>query len=216
MFGRRKMATSIRVLASRFRQIVLNDQIFNGRSLTSTLRVHPALRSTFHTCSIRYTSENHLNKVENESRSENDKGNDEQPIINQKPSRIGEDSLVFNGVPFDDIAIAHIRATWNNTLVVVVDPTVTSNIVSKASCGTEGFKNAKKGTSVAAQSAAMAAATKALDKGVKMVRVIVKGIGPGRQASIKGLQMAGLEIISITDNTPVPHGGCRPRKARRL
>ncbi|XP_038003191.1 28S ribosomal protein S11, mitochondrial [Motacilla alba alba] len=87
---------------------------------------------------------------------------------------------------------------------------------SRTSCGTEGFQNAKKGTAIAAQTAAMAAAVKARGKGVLHVRVMVKGLGPGRKAAIKGLTMGGLEIISITDNTPVPHNGCRPRKARRL
>ncbi|XP_061856189.1 small ribosomal subunit protein uS11m isoform X2 [Colius striatus] len=84
------------------------------------------------------------------------------------------------------------------------------------SCGTEGFQNAKKGTAIAAQTAAMAAAVKARGKGVLHVRVMVKGLGPGRKAAIKGLTMGGLEVISITDNTPVPHNGCRPRKARRM
>ncbi|XP_030911748.1 28S ribosomal protein S11, mitochondrial [Geospiza fortis] len=87
---------------------------------------------------------------------------------------------------------------------------------SRTSCGTEGFQNAKKGTAIAAQTAAMAAAVKARGKGVLHVRVMVKGLGPGRKAAIKGLTMGGLEIISITDNTPVPHNGCRPRKARRV
>ncbi|KAM5176932.1 small ribosomal subunit protein uS11m isoform 2-T2 [Callospermophilus lateralis] len=85
-----------------------------------------------------------------------------------------------------------------------------------ASCGTEGFRNAKKGTGIAAQTAGIAAAAKATGKGVTHIRVVVKGLGPGRWSAIKGLTMGGLEVISITDNTPVPHNGCRPRKARRL
>lgn len=88
--------------------------------------------------------------------------------------------------------------------------------LAHTSCGTEGFQNAKKGTAIAAQTAAMAAAVKARGKGVLHVRVMVKGLGPGRKAAIKGLTMGGLEVISITDNTPVPHNGCRPRKARRM
>uniref|UniRef100_A0A8B9QVX5 Mitochondrial ribosomal protein S11 n=1 Tax=Anas platyrhynchos TaxID=8839 RepID=A0A8B9QVX5_ANAPL len=87
---------------------------------------------------------------------------------------------------------------------------------ARTSCGTEGFQNAKKGTAIAAQTAGIAAATKARGKGVLHVRVMVKGLGPGRKAAIKGLTMGGLEIISITDNTPIPHNGCRPRKARRM
>ncbi|XP_077119568.1 small ribosomal subunit protein uS11m isoform X3 [Ranitomeya variabilis] len=88
--------------------------------------------------------------------------------------------------------------------------------ITRTSCGTEGFRNAKKSSSVAAQTAGLSAATKAVDKGVLHVRVIVKGMGPGRAHAIKGLTMGGLEVISITDNTPIPHNGCRPRKARRL
>ncbi|XP_066492140.1 small ribosomal subunit protein uS11m isoform X3 [Tiliqua scincoides] len=85
-----------------------------------------------------------------------------------------------------------------------------------STCGTEGFKNAKKATAVAAQTTGISAGVKASAKGVSHVRVVVKGLGPGRMAAIKGLTMGGLEVISITDNTPIPHNGCRPRKARRL
>lgn len=126
-----------------------------------------------------------------------------------------KDSLVFNGIPFEKIPVVHIKASYNNTIITVTDH-VCADILLTCSCGTEGFKNAKKSTSIAGQTVGIAAATKALAKGVKMVRVMVRGLGPGRQSSIKGLQMGGLDIISITDNTPVPHNGCRPRKARRL
>ncbi|ELK24202.1 28S ribosomal protein S11, mitochondrial [Myotis davidii] len=88
--------------------------------------------------------------------------------------------------------------------------------LARTSCGTEGFKNAKKGTGIAAQTAGIAAAAKATAKGVTHIRVVVKGLGPGRLSAIQGLTMGGLEVISITDNTPIPHNGCRPRKARRL
>ncbi|XP_063955924.1 small ribosomal subunit protein uS11m-like isoform X1 [Lytechinus pictus] len=123
-------------------------------------------------------------------------------------------SLIFNGTLYDQLPIVNIKATYNNTHISVADHT--GRTVARTSCGTEGFKNAKKGTAIAAQTAAIAAATKALDKGMNTVRIVIKGIGPGRQTSIKGLQMGGLDIVSITDNTPVPHNGCRPRKARRL
>ncbi|XP_043932362.1 28S ribosomal protein S11, mitochondrial [Protopterus annectens] len=86
----------------------------------------------------------------------------------------------------------------------------------RTSCGTEGFKNAKKGTAIAAQTAAISAASKAINKGLSFVRVLVKGLGPGRMSAVKGLAMGGLQVVSITDNTPIPHNGCRPRKARRL
>ncbi|XP_063496202.1 small ribosomal subunit protein uS11m isoform X4 [Symphalangus syndactylus] len=88
--------------------------------------------------------------------------------------------------------------------------------LARASCGTEGFRNAKKGTGIAAQTAGIAAAAKAKQKGVIHIRVVVKGLGPGRLSAMHGLIMGGLEVISITDNTPIPHNGCRPRKARRL
>ncbi|XP_077793921.1 small ribosomal subunit protein uS11m isoform X2 [Macaca mulatta] len=88
--------------------------------------------------------------------------------------------------------------------------------LARASCGTEGFRNSKKGTGIAAQTAGIAAAAKATQKGVTHIRVVVKGLGPGRLSAIHGLTMGGLEVISITDNTPIPHNGCRPRKARRL
>ncbi|KAG8001347.1 28S ribosomal protein S11 [Nibea albiflora] len=85
----------------------------------------------------------------------------------------------------------------------------------RTSCGTEGFKNIKKSTPVAAQTAGISAAVKATAKGVTFVRIVIKGLGPGRVSAIKGLTMGGLEVVSITDNTPVPHNGCRPRKVRR-
>ncbi|XP_033120662.1 28S ribosomal protein S11, mitochondrial-like isoform X2 [Anneissia japonica] len=208
-------------LASRFQQIIHRGPLFNLNSLTPSLKAHPALRSCVHTCPIRCTSKDTVNKVKSAviAGSPETGAEVDAQVSDKKPGAIIPDlstSLVFNGVPFDDIPIANIKATWNNTHIIVVDPTNVRKYISKATCGSEGFKNAKKGTSVAAQTAAIAAATRAAEKGVKMVRVMVKGIGPGRQASIKGLQMGGLEIISITDNTPVPHNGCRPRKARRL
>ncbi|XP_053490526.1 28S ribosomal protein S11, mitochondrial isoform X2 [Ictalurus furcatus] len=88
--------------------------------------------------------------------------------------------------------------------------------MARTSCGTEGFRNIKKSTPIAAQTTGISAAAKAQAKGVTFVRVLVKGLGPGRLSAIKGLTMGGLEIVSITDNTPVPHNGCRPRKARRM
>lgn len=84
------------------------------------------------------------------------------------------------------------------------------------SAGSEGFKNARRGTNFAGQQAAIATAKKAIDLGIKKVRVKVKGLGPGRKASVKGLELGGLNVSSVTDVTPVPHNGCRPRKVRRL
>uniref|UniRef100_A0A8D1MQ75 Small ribosomal subunit protein uS11m n=1 Tax=Sus scrofa TaxID=9823 RepID=A0A8D1MQ75_PIG len=125
-----------------------------------------------------------------------------------------ENSLRWAGKKFEEIPIAHIKASYNNTQIQVVS--AAHQPLVRASCGTEGFRNAKKGTGIAAQTAGIAAAAKATGKGVTHVRVVVKGLGPGRLSAIKGLTMGGLEVISITDNTPIPHNGCRPRKARRL
>ncbi|KAM8780897.1 small ribosomal subunit protein uS11m isoform 1-T2 [Rhynchonycteris naso] len=125
-----------------------------------------------------------------------------------------ESSLRWAGKKFEEIPIAHIKASYNNTQIQVVS--ATNKPLALTSCGTEGFRNAKKGTGIAAQTAGIACAAKATAKGVTHIRVVVKGLGPGRQSAIKGLTMGGLEVISITDNTPIPHNGCRPRKARRL
>ncbi|XP_063781834.1 small ribosomal subunit protein uS11m isoform X2 [Pseudophryne corroboree] len=122
--------------------------------------------------------------------------------------------LQWGGRKFEDVPIVYIKATYNNTHIQVTHPD--NKFIARTSCGTEGFRNSKKNSSVAAQTAGISAATKAANKGVSHVRVIVKGLGTGRLHAIKGLTMGGLEVISITDNTPVPHNGCRPRKARRL
>nr|BAE91508.1 unnamed protein product [Macaca fascicularis] len=125
-----------------------------------------------------------------------------------------ESSLRWAGKKFEEIPIAHIKASYNNTQIQVVS--ASNEPLARASCGTEGFRNSKKGTGIAAQTAGIAAAAKATQKGVTHIRVVVKGLGPGRLSAIHGLTMGGLEVISITDSTPIPHNGCRPRKARRL
>uniref|UniRef100_A0A8B9NY01 Small ribosomal subunit protein uS11m n=1 Tax=Apteryx owenii TaxID=8824 RepID=A0A8B9NY01_APTOW len=130
------------------------------------------------------------------------------------PLILQRNSMRWDGKTYEEIPIAHIKATYNNTHIQVVS--FDNMPFARTSCGTEGFQNAKKGTAIAAQTAGIAAAVKARGKGVFHVRVMVKGLGPGRKAAIKGLTMGGLEVISITDNTPVPHNGCRPRKARRM
>ncbi|NXJ75071.1 RT11 protein, partial [Trogon melanurus] len=131
------------------------------------------------------------------------------------PLILQRNSMRWDGKTYEEIPVAHIKATYNNTQGGVVS--FDNRPFARTSCGTEGFHNAKKGTAIAAQTAAMAAAAKARGKGVLHVRVMVKGLGPGRKGgAIKGLTMGGLEVISITDNTPVPHNGCRPRKARRM
>ncbi|XP_017281355.1 28S ribosomal protein S11, mitochondrial [Kryptolebias marmoratus] len=131
------------------------------------------------------------------------------------PPLPGQDSpLRWAGMKFEELPILHIKATYNNTHIQLTDSA--GQPLVKTSCGTEGFKNIKKSTPIAAQTAGISAAAKATAKGVKFVRVMVKGLGPGRLSAIKGATMGGLEVVSITDNTPVPHNGCRPRKARRM
>ncbi len=109
---------------------------------------------------------------------------------------------------------AHIRATFNNTIVTITD--VAGNAVSWASAGELGFKGSRKSTPFAAQMAAEAAAKGAMEHGMKTVEVYVKGPGSGREAAIRALQTAGLDITLIKDVTPIPHNGCRPPKRRRV
>jgi len=112
------------------------------------------------------------------------------------------------------LGVAHINATFNNTIVSIADPT--GGVVAWASAGNVGFKGTKKGTPFAASLAAEKAAAKALEAGVREVNVLVKGPGSGRETAIRSLQAAGLEINSIKDVTPIPHNGCRPPKRRRV
>ncbi|MFN4034356.1 MAG: 30S ribosomal protein S11, partial [Fimbriimonadales bacterium] len=110
--------------------------------------------------------------------------------------------------------VAHIHATFNNTIVSITD--VNGNVISWSSGGSVGFKGTKKGTPFAAQVASERAARAAMEHGLRKVDVMVKGPGPGRETAIRSLQAAGLEIQSIKDVTPVPHNGCRPPKRRRV
>ena len=111
------------------------------------------------------------------------------------------------------VGCAHIKASFNNTIVTITD--VDGNAISWSAPGAVGFKSAKKSTPYAAQVAAEAAAKAAYDSGVRKVDVFVRGLGPGRETAIRALQVAGLEIVSITDDTPIPHNGCRPPKRPR-
>ena len=110
--------------------------------------------------------------------------------------------------------IAHILATFNNTIVTIADRE--GNTLTWASTGSAGFKGSKKSTPFAAGIAAESAARKAVERGVKEVEVYVKGPGAGRESAIRSLQAAGLTIRSIRDVTPIPHNGCRPQKRRRV
>ncbi len=110
--------------------------------------------------------------------------------------------------------IAHILATFNNTIVTIADKE--GNTITWASTGSSGFKGSKKSTPFAAGIAAESAAKKALERGVKEVEVYVKGPGAGRESAIRSIQAAGLTIRAIRDVTPIPHNGCRPQKRRRV
>ena len=110
--------------------------------------------------------------------------------------------------------VAHIRSTFNNTIVTIADPQ--GNALSWASSGQAGFKGSRKSTPFAAQLAAEAAAKGAMEYGLREVEVFVKGPGAGREAAIRSLQAAGLEVSMIKDVTPIPHNGCRPPKRRRV
>ena len=109
---------------------------------------------------------------------------------------------------------AYIHSTFNNVIVTLTDPT--GNVIAWGSSGTTGFKGSRKGTPYAAQLAATAAAKRAMEQGMRQVDVYVRGPGGGREAAIRSLQIAGLNVTSIRDVTPGPHNGCRPPKRRRV
>lgn len=109
---------------------------------------------------------------------------------------------------------AHVQSTFNNTIVTITDPM--GNVVCWSSAGHNGFKGSRKSTPYAAQIAAEIAARKALENGMRTIEVFVKGPGAGREAAVRALQSAGLQVSAITDVTPIPHNGCRPPKRRRV
>jgi len=110
--------------------------------------------------------------------------------------------------------IAHILASFNNTIISITD--LEGNLLAMSSAGAVGFKGSRKGTPFAAQQAATAAANSAKDYGMRSVQVHLKGPGAGRESAVRALQAAGLEVKSIRDITPIPHNGCRPPKRRRV
>lgn len=128
-------------------------------------------------------------------------------MVNKKVGKKKERKHVQTGV-------AHVQASFNNTIVTLTD--LAGNVVVWTSAGNQGFKGSRKSTPFAAQMAAENAAQKAIAQGMKEVKVYVKGPGAGREAAIRSLQAAGLEITAIKDVTPIPHNGCRPRKRRRV
>lgn len=113
-----------------------------------------------------------------------------------------------------EAGVVHIRSTFNNTIVTISD--TTGAVLSWASAGGMGFRGSRKSTPFAAQMAAETAAKAAMEHGLKRIEVFVKGPGAGREAAIRALQAAGLEVESIKDVTPIPHNGCRPPKRRRV
>jgi small subunit ribosomal protein S11 len=114
----------------------------------------------------------------------------------------------------DAIGTVHIKASFNNTIISIADPK--GRIVCWNSAGRVGFKGSKKSTPFAAQQAAATTAKEALDMGMRKVEIQVKGPGSGREAAIRSISAAGLEVTSIKDVTPIPHNGCRPPKRRRV
>ncbi len=118
-----------------------------------------------------------------------------------------EKRVVLNG-------IAHIQATFNNTIISITD--VQGNLICWSSAGSLGFKGSRKGTPFAAQQASQTVANVAREHGMKTIDVMVKGPGSGRESAIRALQTVGLEVKSIKDVTPIPHNGCRPPKRRRV
>ncbi|MBK8550618.1 MAG: 30S ribosomal protein S11 [Ignavibacteria bacterium] len=116
-------------------------------------------------------------------------------------------------VHVDANSVAHVKATFNNVIVTLTD--LYGNTIAWASSGKMGFKGSKKNTPFAAQITAESAAKAAMDVGMKKIEVFIKGVGSGRDAAVRSLNTAGLEITSIKDITPLPHNGCRPPKKRR-
>lgn len=110
--------------------------------------------------------------------------------------------------------VAHIQATFNNTIVTITDPV--GNVISWSTCGAKGFKGSRKSTPFAAQMAAEDAVKKAQEHGLRTVEVHVKGPGSGRESALRAIQAAGLTVTMIKDVTPIPHNGCRPPKRRRV
>ena len=113
-----------------------------------------------------------------------------------------------------ELGVAHIQATFNNTIVSITD--LSGNVISWSSAGAQGFKGSRKSTPFAAQVAAEKAAIKARDMGMKKLEVCIRGPGPGRESAVRALSNTGMEVTVIRDKTPIPHNGCRARKRRRV
>ena len=112
------------------------------------------------------------------------------------------------------VGVAHIQATFNNTIVTITDPA--GNVLATSSCGANGFKGSRKSTPFAAQVAGDVAARKARESGIRSLTVRIKGPGSGRESALRALHLAGIQVTLIKDITPGPHNGCRARKSRRV
>ena len=148
--------------------------------------------------------------VKVEKKASQDKDQDKKTSVIKKSSYSKKKKVkknILNG-------IAYVQSTFNNTIISIAD--TSGNVVSWASAGQKGFKGSRKSTPYAAQVAADAAASKALEYGMKILSVEVKGPGSGRETALRALQARGFKIISIKDTTPMPHNGARPPKKRRV
>lgn len=130
------------------------------------------------------------------------------------PAKAGKPAKVKKGKKVDSRAYAHVKATFNNTLVTIT--TLAGEVISVGSAGTVGFKGTRKSTPFGAQRAAEQAASVAMRLGVREVEVKVKGAGSGRESAVRALSNTGLKVLSLEDVTPLPHNGCRARKRRRV
>ena len=135
----------------------------------------------------------------------------EKPVKSSKKSSYSKKKKIKKNILS---AIAYVQSTFNNTIISIAD--TSGNVISWASAGQKGFKGSRKSTPYAAQIAADAAASKALEYGMKTLQVEVKGPGSGRETALRALQARGFKIISIKDTTPMPHNGTRPPKKRRV
>ncbi|MFH4974107.1 hypothetical protein AB6A40_000816 [Gnathostoma spinigerum] len=134
--------------------------------------------------------------------------------IDQRLPTVEVFKQLYDGIPFEELPIVHVKATYNNTLITVTD--YKFNLITYTSCRMEGFKNARKKTTIAGQTTGVAAGQRLLRRGIRTVRVIVRGLGPGRMTSVKGMAAAGVQIVSVSDYTPIGELGPRPRKIRRV
>ncbi|XP_041975137.1 30S ribosomal protein S11 [Aricia agestis] len=181
------------------------------------LSVNPLVRSLQTTTPVATEKFDHKRIPADDEGVQGEKIVDLDAVLKKKQNlfpTLESDDMLFDGTPYKKLPVVNVRVSQNNTIFTLTDYEGTVKIIR--SCGIEGFKNTKKGTNIAAQTTAISVATKAIDKGFKTIRVKVRGLGPGRLAAVKGLQMGGLDIVSVSDDTRVSWNPPRPRKARRL